>query len=62
MGRGGDSQVWVFGDENIAAFNERVQELIAAVCAEEFVARPSYMGCQRCDYGDLCEVGERGRQ
>ena len=46
MGRGGDSQVWVFGDENIAAFNERVQEMIAAVCAEEFVARPSYMGCR----------------
>jgi len=62
MGRGGDSQVWVFGDENIAAFNERVQEMIAAVCAEEFVARPSYMGCRNCDYGDLCEVGERGRQ
>jgi hypothetical protein len=59
MGRGGDSQVWVFGDENIAAFNERVQGMIAAVCAEEFVARPSYMGCQRCDYVDLCEVNQR---
>jgi DNA helicase-2/ATP-dependent DNA helicase PcrA len=42
--------------ESIAAFKERVQGMIAAVCAEEFVARPSYMGCQRCDYTDLCEV------
>jgi hypothetical protein len=45
--------------ESIAAFRERVQGMIAAVCAEEFVARPSYMGCRNCDYGDLCEVGER---
>jgi hypothetical protein len=59
MGRGGDSQVWVFGDESIAKFRERVQGMIAAVCAEEFVARPSYMGCQRCDYVDLCEVNQR---
>jgi hypothetical protein len=34
--------------------------MIAAVCAEEFVARPSYMGCQRCDYEDLCGMGEKG--
>jgi hypothetical protein len=34
--------------------------MIAAVCAEEFVAKPSYMGCQRCDYVDLCEAGEKG--
>ena len=40
--------------------HKRLQGMIAAVCAEEFVARPSYMGCQRCDYGDLCEVGEKG--
>jgi DNA helicase-2/ATP-dependent DNA helicase PcrA len=47
-------------EENIAAFKERVQGMIASVCAEEFVAKPSYMGCQRCDYVDLCEMGERG--
>jgi len=43
-------------DESIAAFKERLQAMIAAVCAEEFVARPSYMGCRNCDYGDLCEM------
>jgi hypothetical protein len=46
--------------EGIAAFKERVQGMIAAVCAEEFTARPSYIGCQRCDFVDLCEVGEKG--
>ena len=46
-------------EESIAAFKERLQGMIAAVCAEEFVARPSYMGCRNCDYGDLCEVGEK---
>ena len=46
-------------EESIAAFRERVQGMIASVCAEEFVARPSYMGCQRCDYVDLCEIGEK---
>jgi DNA helicase-2/ATP-dependent DNA helicase PcrA len=44
--------------ESIAAFKERVQGMIAAVCAEEFGARPSYMGCQRCDYVDLCEMAK----
>ena len=33
--------------------------MIGSVCAEEFVAKPSFMGCQRCDYKDLCEVGEK---
>jgi len=47
-------------DESIAAFKERLQGMIAAVCAEEFIARPSYMGCRTCDYGDLCEVNQRG--
>jgi DNA helicase-2/ATP-dependent DNA helicase PcrA len=47
-------------DESIAAFKERLQGMIAAVCAEEFVARPSYMGCRNCDYGDLCDAGEKG--
>jgi len=51
----------VVSDEvSIAAFRERVQAMILAVCAEEFPARPSYMGCGRCDYRDLWEVGEKG--
>jgi hypothetical protein len=48
-------------DENIAAFKERVQGMIAAVCAEEFPAKVSYMGCRTCDYGDLCEANQ-GRE
>ena len=47
-------------ESSIAAFRERVSGMIAAVCAEEFVAKPSYVGCRNCDYGDLCEVGEKG--
>jgi DNA helicase-2/ATP-dependent DNA helicase PcrA len=47
-------------EESIAAFKERLQGMVAAVCAEEFVARPSYMGCRNCDYGDLCDAGEKG--
>jgi DNA helicase-2/ATP-dependent DNA helicase PcrA len=50
---------YVPDEESIAAFEERMEVMIAAVCAEEFPAKPSYMGCQRCDYVDLCEVGER---
>jgi DNA helicase-2/ATP-dependent DNA helicase PcrA len=46
-------------DESIAAFKERLSGMVAAVCAEEFLARPSYMGCRNCDYGDLCEAGEK---
>jgi DNA helicase-2/ATP-dependent DNA helicase PcrA len=46
-------------EESIAAFKERVQAMILAVFSEEFPARPSYMGCGRCDYRDLCEVGEK---
>jgi hypothetical protein len=34
--------------------------MIGSACAEEFVAKPSFMGCQRGDYVDLCEVGEKG--
>jgi DNA helicase-2/ATP-dependent DNA helicase PcrA len=48
-------------EENIAAFKERVQGMVAAVCAEEFTAKVSYMGCQRCDYTDLCEANQ-GRE
>jgi len=33
--------------------------MFAAVCDEEVVARPSYMGCRTCDYTDLCEAGEK---
>jgi flagellar biosynthesis regulator FlbT len=46
-------------EQSIAAFRERLQGMIAAVCAEEFVARPSYKGCRNCDYRDLCEVNQR---
>ena len=46
-------------EESIAAFKERVSGMISAVCSEEFPARPLYMGCGRCDYRDLCEVGEK---
>jgi len=53
------STLFIPDDESIAAFKERLQGMIAAVCAEEFVARPSYMGCRNCDYGDLCEVNQR---
>jgi hypothetical protein len=47
---------------SIAAFRERLSEMIAAVCAEKFVAKPSFFGCKNCDYGDVCEVGEKGRE
>jgi hypothetical protein len=52
-----DKTVNYFPDEeSIATFWERLSSMIAAVCAEEFVARPSYMGCRTCDYGELCEM------
>jgi len=34
--------------------------MIGSVCAKEVVAKPLFMVCQRCDYRDLCEVGEKG--
>ena len=46
-------------DESIAAFKERAASMIAAVCAEEFPARASYMGCRNCDYKDSRPVGKR---
>jgi DNA helicase II / ATP-dependent DNA helicase PcrA len=46
-------------EASIAAFRERVSGMIDSVCAEEFVAKPSFLGCKRCDYRDLCEVGEK---
>ncbi|MCX6690369.1 MAG: hypothetical protein NTZ39_11885 [Methanoregula sp.] len=45
---------------SIAAFRERVSGMITTICTKEFVAKPSFMGCRNCDYGDLCEVGEKG--
>jgi hypothetical protein len=33
-------------EESIAAFRERVQGMIASVCAEEFTAKPLFMGCR----------------
>jgi len=47
-------------NESIAAFKERLQGMIAAVCAEEFLAKVSYMGCRTCDYVDLCEANQHG--
>jgi hypothetical protein len=41
------------------AFLERTASMIASVCVEDFVAKPSYMGCRNYDYGDLCEVNQR---
>jgi len=46
-------------EESIAAFRERLSAMIAAVCAEEFPAKVSYMGCRTCDYTDLCEANQR---
>jgi DNA helicase-2/ATP-dependent DNA helicase PcrA len=47
-------------EESIAAFRERAEAMVAAVCAEEFPARSSYMGCRNCDYTDLCEMAGKG--
>jgi hypothetical protein len=40
-------------------FLRRAAAMIAAVCAEEFPAKVSYIGCRNCDYGDLCEAEEK---
>ncbi len=53
---------YVPDEESIAAFRERAASMIAAVCAEEFPARASYMGCRNCDYKDLCEIGGKGEK
>ena len=34
--------------------------MIGSVCAEEVVAKTLFVGFQRCDYRDLCEVGGGG--
>jgi hypothetical protein len=33
--------------------------MIGSVCAEEFVVKLPFMGCWNCEYGDLCEIGEK---
>jgi len=33
-----------------------LQRMIMAVYAEEFLLRPSNMGCRNCDFKDLCEI------
>jgi DNA helicase-2/ATP-dependent DNA helicase PcrA len=43
-------------DAGILAFQEKLSAMIAAVCAEEFIATPSFMGCRHCDYTDLCDT------
>ncbi len=50
---------YVPDEESIAAFKERAASMIAAVCAGEFPARASYMGCRNCDYKDLCETARK---
>ncbi len=62
VGVRGENEVWYLMRPAIAAFRERLSGMISSVCAEEFVAKPSFMGCQRCDYRDLCEVGEKGAE
>ncbi|KUG15735.1 atp-dependent dna helicase uvrd/pcra [hydrocarbon metagenome] len=44
--------------ETIGSFEERVVNLIRAVCAEEFSPTPDYQMCRWCDYKDFCEEGE----
>jgi hypothetical protein len=58
---GGLLRAQVHAALRVAAFRERVSGMIGSVCAGEFVAKPSFMGCQRCDYRDLCEVGEKDK-
>ena len=35
--------------------------MIGSVCAEEVVVKMLFVGCQRCDYRDLYEVGRGGK-
>ena len=44
--------------ETIGAFEDRVANLIRAVCAEEFPPKPDYQTCTWCDYSDFCEERE----
>jgi hypothetical protein len=47
-------------EETIRAFTESVQEIISAVCNEQFEATPSFQSCMNCDYVDLCGKKEAG--
>jgi len=58
----GKKFVLEFDDAIIVAFSERVYGRIGSVCAEEFVAKPSFMGWRRSSYRDLCEVREMGAE
>lgn len=40
--------------ETIGAFEERVVNLINAVCAEEFFPTPDFQTCKWCEYKDFC--------
>jgi len=44
--------------ESIGTFENRVVNLINAVCAEEFSPTPDYQTCKWCDYKDFCEESE----
>jgi aspartate/tyrosine/aromatic aminotransferase len=44
--------------ETIGTFDERVVNLIHAVCAEAFSHNPDYQTCRWCDYKDFCKEGE----
>jgi len=44
--------------ESIGTFEDRVVNLIRAVCAEEFPPKPDYQTCKWCDYRDFCEERE----
>jgi hypothetical protein len=50
---------YIPNEESIAKFKEQWLGMIAAVCAEEFPAKVSYMGSRTCDYTDLCEITGR---
>ena len=41
--------------DSIVAFSELLEKLIAGILAGEFSARPDYIRCGWCPYGDLCE-------
>ena len=49
-------------ESSIAAFRERVSGIIGSVCAEEFVAKLSFMGCPSGAITGICARfwGERG--
>jgi DNA helicase-2/ATP-dependent DNA helicase PcrA len=48
--------------ESVETFAETAKSIIAAVCAERFDPTPAYQTCRFCDYADLCEKKEGGRE